>query len=102
MKIFVANLPHRLEEDDLKTMLTQFGQVASVKLITDKDTGRKKGFGFIEMPVHAQALAAIEGLNGKEIHERQIALSEAQDKPQQKLAYPQRDYKKKETDGNRW
>jgi RNA recognition motif-containing protein len=49
MKIFIANVPHKLAEAELKTMLTQFGQVASVKLVTDKDTGKRKGWGFIEM-----------------------------------------------------
>ena len=67
MKIFIANVPHKLEEAELKTMLTQFGQVASVKLLTDKDTGNRKGFGFVEMPVRDQAKAAITALNQKEV-----------------------------------
>jgi hypothetical protein len=54
MKIFIANLPHKMDETELKTMLTQFGQVASVKLVTDKETGKRKGFGFVEMPVYDQ------------------------------------------------
>lgn len=45
MKIFIANVPHKLEEAELKKMLTQFGQVASVKLLTDKETGKRKGLG---------------------------------------------------------
>ena len=84
MKIFIANVPHKLEEAELKTLLTQFGQVASVKLITDKDTGKRKGFGFIEMPVDAQAMAAIAGLDGLMIHGRQVALSEASDEQKER------------------
>jgi len=64
MKLFIANVPHKLEEAELKTMLTQFGQVASVKLVTDKDTGKRKGWGFIEMPVNDQAKAAIAAVFG--------------------------------------
>jgi len=80
MKIFIANLPNRLEEPELKSMLTHFGQVASVKLISDKEIGKRKSFGFVEMPNDAQALAAISALHDKEVHGRKIALSEAQDK----------------------
>ena len=109
MKIFVANLPHKLEEKELKTMLTQFGQVASVKLVTDKETGKRKGFGFVEMPVREQAQSAIAALHEKEVYGRKIALSEAVEKvPEKRAAYerPKRDFRKfggnEEIDGNRW
>ncbi|GAC1314272.1 MAG: RNA-binding protein [Mucilaginibacter sp.] len=111
MKIFIANVPHKLEEFELKKMLTQFGQVASVKLLTDKETGKRKGFGFIEMPVNDQAKAAITALNGKEIYGRRIALSEAVEKEQESPANfqrPRREYRGSgggtdgEIDGNRW
>jgi RNA recognition motif-containing protein len=112
MKLFIANVPHKLEEADLKTMLTQFGQVASVKLLTDPETGKRKGWGFIEMPVNDQAKAAIAALDGKEIHGRKIALSEAVEKEQEKkpvhFQRPRREYRsygedtKGEIDGNRW
>ncbi|HJP62549.1 MAG TPA: hypothetical protein VJ844_03865 [Mucilaginibacter sp.] len=107
MKIFIANLPHKLEETELKTMLTQFGQVASVKLITDKETGKKKGFGFIEMPVRDQAQSAIAALHDKEVYGRKLAVSEAVEKPQEKrgdFQRPRREYRNndKEIDGNRW
>lgn len=112
MKLFIANLPHKLEEAELKTMLTQFGQVASVKLKTDPETGKRKGWGFIEMPVNDQAKAAIAALDGKEIHGRKIALSEAVEKePEKKPVHfqrPRREYRgygednKGEIDGNRW
>jgi RNA recognition motif-containing protein len=82
MKIFIANIPNKLEEAELKQMLTQYGQVASVKLVTDKEKGKRKGFGFVEMPVGDQALIAIDGLNGKMIYGREIALSQAEEKEQ--------------------
>ena len=111
MKIFIANLPHKLEEAELKTMLTQFGQVASVKLLTDKETGKRKGFGFIEMPVREQAKAAIAALNEREVYGRKIALSEAVEKEQERgssFQRPRREYRSSESqnngevDGNRW
>ena|ERR1700744_17866 len=109
MKIFIANVPHKLEETELKTMLTQFGQVASVKLVTDKETGKRKGFGFVEMPVKEQAKAAITALNEKEIYGRKIALSEAVEKEQERpgnFHQPGRDFRNsgsnEEIDGNKW
>lgn len=111
MKIFIANLPHKLEEPELKTMLTQFGQVASVKLVTDKETGKRKGFGFIEMPVKEQAKAAITALNEKELYGRKISLKEAIEKEQERpdnFQRPRREYRSaggnagEEIDGNRW
>ena len=111
MKIFIANVPHKLEEAELKTMLTQFGQVASVKLLTDKETGKRKGFGFIEMPVKEQATTAINALNGKAIYGRQLALSEATEKENDRTTHfqrPKREYRNndresnQEIDGNRW
>ena len=109
MKLFIANLPHKLEEPELKQLLKQFGQVSSVKLITDRETSKRVGFGFIEMPVREQAQSAIAALHDKEIYGRKIALSEAVDKPQEKRNGFQRSrppYRaadsKGETDGNRW
>ncbi len=108
MKIFIANLPHKLEEAELKTMLTQFGQVASLKLAKDPEKGTRKGFGWIEMPVNEQAKAAIAALNGKEIYGRKIALSESREKEQERhpaqLPARKREYRENtgEIDGNRW
>jgi RNA recognition motif-containing protein len=105
MKIFIANVPHKLEETALKTMLTQFGQVASVKLLTDKETGKRKGFGFIEMPVREQAKAAISALNDKEVYGRKLALKEA-DEEQRPSGFerPKREFRanEREVDGNKW
>ena len=111
MRIFIANLPHKLEESELKKMLTQFGQVASVKLVTDAETGKRKGFGFVEMPVNDQAKAAITALNEQEIYGRKISLKEAVEKEQERpgnFQRPKREYRgagggnSEEIDGNRW
>jgi len=112
MKIFIANLPHKLEEAELKKMLTQFGQVASVKLVNDPETGKRKGFGFVEMPVLDQAKAAITALNEKEVYGRKISLKEAVEKNEPKKTMnferPRREYRRsggggsEEIDGNRW
>ena len=112
MKIYIANLPHKLEEAELKTMLTQFGQVASVKLVSDPETGKRKGFGFVEMPVNDQAKAAITALNEKEVYGRKISLKEAVEKNEPKKTMnferPRREYRSSggnandEIDGNRW
>jgi RNA recognition motif-containing protein len=82
MKIFIANVPHKMHEPELKTMLTQFGQVGSVKLVADAETGKRKGFGFVEMPVKEQAKAAIAALNEKEVYGRKLVLKEAEEQPQ--------------------
>ena len=112
MKLFIANVPHQLEEAELKKMLTQFGQVASVKLLTDAETGKRKGFGFVEMPVNDQAKAAITALNEKEVFGRKISLKEAVEKQQERpvnFQRPRREYRiwggggaNEEIDGNRW
>jgi len=109
MKIFIANLPHKLEEAELKKLLTQFGQVVSVKLVTDVETGKRKGFGFVEMPVQEQAKAAITALNEKEIYGRKISLKEAVEKQQERPGNsqrPRREYRNdnadREIDGNKW
>ena len=69
-----------MDEAELKRHLTQFGQVESVKLVIDKDSGKRKGFGFIEMPVYDQAQTAINALNGKEFYGLKIALSADEEK----------------------
>ena len=97
-------MPHKLEEAELKTVLTQFGQVTGGKLATDKDMGKRKGWGFIEMPVTDQAKAAIAALNEKEIYGRKIALSEAVEKEPERNANniqrPRREYGVYDRDGN--
>ena len=80
MKIFVGSLPYKVEEADLQELFEAYGEVSSVKIITDRETGRSKGFGFIEMTDDESAQKAIDGLNGTEIGGRTIAVSQAEER----------------------
>jgi cold-inducible RNA-binding protein len=77
MKIYVGNLSYEVTEEDLRQEFGAFGEVASVSVITDKYSGRPKGFGFVEMATKSEAEAAISGLNGKTLKERTIMVNEA-------------------------
>ena len=77
MKIYVGNLSYEVTEEDLRQEFVAFGEVTSVSVITDKYSGRPKGFGFVEMATKAEAEAAITGLNGKTLKERTIMVNEA-------------------------
>jgi cold-inducible RNA-binding protein len=76
-KLYVGNLPFSATEAALNEMFTQAGTVDSVRLITDRDTGRSKGFGFVEMASDEEAEAAISSLNGTQMEGRQITVNEA-------------------------
>ncbi|MBI5789815.1 MAG: RNA-binding protein [Candidatus Schekmanbacteria bacterium] len=80
MNIYVGNLSYQLTEDALKTAFEAYGEVQTAKIIVDGETGRSKGFGFVEMPEKEQAQAAIEALNGTELCERTITVNEARPK----------------------
>jgi RNA recognition motif-containing protein len=80
MNIFVGSLPFSLEETELKEFFEEYGEVSSAKIITDRATGRSKGFGFIEMPNDEQALKAINELNGAEVEGRTIVVNKADEK----------------------
>jgi len=77
MNIYVGNLSYEVTEEDLGQAFKDFGQVESVKIITDKYSGQSKGFGFVEMPSKAEGQSAIDGLNGKELKGRTINVNEA-------------------------
>ena len=77
MNIYVGNLSFDTTEEDLRQAFDPFGQISSVRVITDRDTGRSKGFGFVEMPNDAEAQSAVTGLNGKELQGRSLKVSEA-------------------------
>ena len=79
-KLYVGNLSFQTTEADLKEMFSEVGQVESVQIITDRDTGRSKGFGFIEMSDDAAAAKAIEQFNGKEVNGRALTVNEARPK----------------------
>lgn len=80
MNIFVGSLPFRLEETELKELFEEYGEVASAKIITDKFSGRSKGFGFVEMPNDEEAQRAIDGLNSTEIGGRAIVVNKSEEK----------------------
>jgi len=77
MNIFIGNLSFNVTEGDLRQAFEAFGQVASATVIKDEQSGRSKGFGFVEMPVQAEAQSAIEVLNGKALKGRTITVNEA-------------------------
>jgi RNA recognition motif-containing protein len=82
MNIYAGNLPYRITEDELRDLFAEYGEVSSAKMVIDRDSGRSKGFGFVEMPDNAQAKAAIEALNGTEVQGRNIVVNEARPKPE--------------------
>ena len=77
MRIYVGNLSYESTEDDLQEVFGAHGQVESVTIIRDRDTGRSKGFGFVEMPSSEEAQSAITTLNGNELRERTLTVNEA-------------------------
>jgi len=77
MKIYVGNLSYEVTEEELRQEFTAFGEVESVSIITDKYSGRPRGFGFVEMPTLSEGKAAITGLNGKTLKDRTLNVSEA-------------------------
>ncbi len=77
MKIYVGNLSYEVTEEDLRQEFGAFGKVESVSVITDKYSGRPKGFAFVEMPSVSEGQAAITGLNGKTLKERKLTVNAA-------------------------
>ena len=80
MNIFVGSLPFKIQESELKQYFEEYGEVSSVKIITDKFTGRSKGFAFVEMPDDASAQKAIDALNGSDIGGRPAVVNQAEEK----------------------
>ncbi|MBZ0184978.1 MAG: RNA-binding protein [Candidatus Obscuribacterales bacterium] len=76
-KLYVGNLPFSVDEDYLEKMFSQSGKVASVAIPTDRETGRKRGFAFVEMENQAEAEAAVKAFDGQEVEGRQIVVNTA-------------------------
>ena len=76
-KLYIGNLPYSVTETALRELFTQAGEVSSVSIITDRDTGQPRGFAFVEMASDAAAAAAISQINGKALGERSITVAEA-------------------------
>lgn len=77
MNIYVGNLSYGLSDNDLQQLFAEHGSVASAKIIQDRETGRSKGFGFVEMPDDGDAQKAIEALNGQSVDGRNLTVNEA-------------------------
>ena len=77
MKLFVAGFPNDFDDTDLKEMFELYGTIASARFVTDRATGKTKGFGFVDMPDKMEALQTIEALNGVAIKGKKIAVQEA-------------------------
>ena len=88
VNIFVGNLAFSASDHDLRQLFEPYGAVEKVNIITDRDTGRSRGFGFVEMPETAAAKAAIQGLQGKELAGRDLNVNEA--KPREPRREPSR------------
>ena len=76
-KLYVGNLPYGVRDNDLEQAFSQFGAVASARVMMERDTGRSKGFGFVEMASEAEAQAAIQGMNGQPLGGRSLVVNEA-------------------------
>jgi RNA recognition motif-containing protein len=82
MNIYVGNLSWNLKDQDLSNLFATYGEVVSAKIVTDKFTGRSKGFGFVEMAKDDESQAAIAALNGSEVDGRNIVVNESRPKPE--------------------
>src|SRR5215475_6104753 len=80
MKLYVGNLPYNTSEEDLRNLFSQYGNVESVAVITDRETGRSKGFGFVEFGDDTEARNAISALSGQEFGGRALTVNEARPK----------------------
>lgn len=87
MNIYVGNLSYQRDDQSLEELFAQFGEVASARVITDRSSGRSKGFGFVEMPNDDEANAAIEEYNDKEIDGRKLRVNEARPREERPRRY---------------
>ncbi len=81
MRIYVGNFVYETTEEELRESFEAHGTVEEISIVRDRDTGRSKGFGFVEMPTTGEAEAAISALNGKEVNGRVITVNEARPRP---------------------
>lgn len=88
MNIYVGNLDYKISEGELENHFSAYGEVTSCRIITDRETGRSKGFGFVEMSNEDEGKAAIEGLNGSAINNRNAVVNEARPREER----PRRSY----------
>jgi RNA recognition motif-containing protein len=89
-KVYVGNMSYSTTEKSLRDLFTQYGEVNSVNIVTDRYTGQAKGFGFVEMINDEEAKKAIEALNGKEFEGRQLRVNEAIERPRKEFGESRR------------
>jgi cold-inducible RNA-binding protein len=82
MNIYIGNMSFDTTEDQLRQAFEAYGEVSTVKIITDRDSGQPRGFAFVEMSAKSEAVAAISGLNGLELNGRELNVNEAKPRPQ--------------------
>ena len=87
MNIYVSNLSFNVTDDDLKQFFAEYGEISSAKVITDKFTGKSRGFGFVEMPNDVEAEKAIQELNGGQVEGRAITVTVAKPKEERQGSY---------------
>ncbi len=80
INIYVGNMSYDLTEDQIQELFGQYGTVSNVRIITDRDTKRPKGFGFVEMEEQEEGMKAIDAINGKEVNGRELKVNEARPK----------------------
>lgn len=90
MNIYAGNLSYSVTDEDLKEIFGAFGEVSRANVISDRETGRSKGFGFVEMTVDAEAKQAIDSLNGKDVKGRNMNVNEARPRPERPQRAPRR------------
>ncbi len=99
MNIYVGNLPYGIDRDQLADIFSPFGEVSAARIVNDRETGRSKGFGFVEMPNSEEANRAIAELNGSEIGGRKAVINEARPREER----PRRDFDRRGGNGgSRW
>ena len=92
MNIFVGNIAFTASEDDIRQLFEEYGVVDQVHLITDRYTGRSRGFGFVEMPDADEAKAAITALHGANLHDRPLTVNEARPREREPRGDTRREY----------
>lgn len=90
-KLYVGNLNYRTDASSLEGLFSQYGEIVSVNIVSDKMTGRARGFAFVEMGSHEAAQAAIDGLNGVELDGRQLRVNEAMEQDRNRSSRPRND-----------
>lgn len=100
LNIYVGNLSFDTTERELETTFASFGAVTTARIVTDRDTGRNRGFGFVEMSNQSEGQAAIASLNGSELQGRNLTVNEA--RPREASGGSNRGYQSRSGGGNRW